>query len=344
MATIEIKCQVPECSYTAKGSSEAIAIAMLTNHNSVHLASTTAPTNRRSHKAPQVPRPEVKQDITHEEWNSFLEEWKRYKRITEPQTTEIPDQLILCCERSLARLIQKENPDIISEGEDALIEAIERMAVLQVAVSVRRSKLLSTRQEPGQLFREFYANVRATAATCEYSIPCPHPCCATRAHVNYTPRVVKDILIAGIADDEIRKDVLGISKLDTKTDKDIVQFVEEKEMARNACLSTSRSEVSGVSQYRKQSREESKNQPQNDTKQKLLLKGVCSKCGCEISLYTRYRSGKMNKDPFSQCLKCFRIERDKPENKTNESQNNAVSSFIESLSSFNRARADTDPL
>ena len=46
--------------------------------------------------------------------------------------------------------------------------------------------------------------------------------------VDYTPMVVKDILISGIEDSEIRKDVLGMTDLDTKSDKDIVKFVEEK--------------------------------------------------------------------------------------------------------------------
>ena len=40
--------------------------------------------------------------------------------------------------------------------------------------------------------------------------------------------VVKDILIAGIEDSEIRKDVLGMPELDAKSDNDIVKFVEEK--------------------------------------------------------------------------------------------------------------------
>ena len=39
--------------------------------------------------------------------------------------------------------------------------------------------------------------------------------------------VIKDILIAGIEDSEIMKDVLGMAKLDKKSDKDIVKFVEK---------------------------------------------------------------------------------------------------------------------
>ena len=131
------------------------------------------------------------------------------------------------------------------------------------------------------------------------------------------------------------KDVLAHPQLDEKVDKDIVRFVEEKEMARNACHATGRSEINAMSQYRKHAKD--------DTKHKLALKGKCAKCGTEISLYTRYRSGKINKDAFTNCLNCFRMERDKPDRKGNSSENNVVSSFIESLSSFHRDRAHTDP-
>ena len=335
---IEIPCQFPGCSYVAKGNSEPIAIVMLSSHNNVHLQ-TAASTNRRSHiKPPQIARPEVKQDISAEEWYSFLEKWKRFKRITDLPNDEVADQLLQCCERPLSRLLLKENPLIVEEGETALIEAIKRMAVLQVAISVRRTKLLSMRQEPGQMFREFFANVRATASTCDYTIQCPHACCSDRDPIDYTSRVVKDILVAGIADDEIRKDVLAHPQLDEKIDKDIVKFVEEKEMARNACQATSRMEINSLSGYRKKSRD----QTREDTNNKLSLKGKCQKCGVEIALYIRYRSGKMNKDSFTHCLKCFRLERDKTDKKGSESQNSAFN-FVESLSTFHRDRANTDP-
>ena len=65
----------------------------------------------------------------------------------------------------------------------------------------------------------------------------------------YTSKVVKDILVAGIADTDIRKDVLGHPNLDTMLDKDIVKFVEEKEMAKNAVSATSRSDVNAMSNY-----------------------------------------------------------------------------------------------
>ena len=305
---------------------------MYTSHSNGHLQQST---NRRTTtKPPQITRPEVKQDISTEEWYSFLEEWKRFKRITDLQTHEIADQLFQCCERPLARLLLKENPDIIDAGEKELIEAMRKMAVLQVATSVRRTKLLATKQEHGQLIREYNANVRATASTCDFTIKCPHSCCADKDPVDYTSKVVKDILVAGIADTDIRKDVLGHPELDNMLDKDIVKFVEEKEMVS----STSRSDVNAMSNYRKQSKDE------DGAKKKLSMKGKSSKCSEEMNLYIRYRSGKMNKEPFQNCIKCHKANQ-KTQGKGGEvaASNVEGTSFIESISSFERGRSETNP-
>ena len=181
-----------------------------------------------------------------EEWQEFESDWSRFKR-SHDVDDDVANQLFHCCVKPLKSLLIKENPNIIHEGEEALLNAMKQMAVLHVATSVRRANLLSTKQESGQTFRQFYANVRAAASTCGFSVRCPQTCCSLRQQngqpaphppVDYSPMVIKDILIAGIEDQEILKDVLGMADLDAKTDKDIVKFVEEKEIARNALASS----------------------------------------------------------------------------------------------------------
>lgn len=333
---VKIDCQYPGCDYAVEHESEAIAVVMYQSHGNSHLQTSA---DRRNHaKPPQIARPEVKQDISAEEWYSFVEEWRRFKRITGLQDSEIADQLYQCCERQLSRLLLKENPNIIDEGEKALLEAIRKMAVLQVATSVRRTKLLSTKQEHGQLFREFFANVRAAASTCDFNIQCPKPCCKDEKPIDYTSKVVKDILVAGIADPEIRKDVLGHPDLDKMVDKEIVKLVEEKEMAKNAVTSTS--DISALSTYRKQSKDnnnKNSNDSNNILSKKLSMKGKCGKCSDEMSLYIRFKSsGKLNKEPFKFCMKCHKAEQNK--------ENSSVSTnFIDSMSAFDRDRADSNP-
>ena len=169
MAITRIQCQYTGCTYVSENASEAVAIAMLTSHNNIH----QGPASRGStakQKVPKMDRPELTQDINDEEWQTFEAEWKRFKRCTEMVDGDIADQLIECCEKSLTRLLLKEDPNIIEAGEAALMGAMKRMAVLHVATTVRRTNLMRLKQDHGQTFREFNANVRAVAATCAYNV------------------------------------------------------------------------------------------------------------------------------------------------------------------------------
>ena len=65
MATTSIQCQVPGCTYKAENASEAVAIAMLTSHNSVHQGGAVR------NRAPKVEPPIIKQDASDEEWQTF---------------------------------------------------------------------------------------------------------------------------------------------------------------------------------------------------------------------------------------------------------------------------------
>jgi len=99
---------------------------------------------------------------------------------------DLADQLIECCEKPLSRLLLKENPHVIEDGEAALLAAMKKMAVLGVATTIKRTNLMAMKQEHGQTFREFNAHVRAIAATCAYSVRCPHQCCNTENAVKET--------------------------------------------------------------------------------------------------------------------------------------------------------------
>lgn len=300
----QIPCQFPDCAYVAEHASEAVAIAMFSSHIVVHQQPAIINTATKQ-KVPPIDRPEIKQDVDDEDWATFIAEWTRFKRCTDIPEHSVCDQLFQCCERSLGRLLIKESPDIIAAGEEALLHAMKRMAVIRIATSVRRANLLASKQDHGESFREFYANVKAAASTCDFNVRCPNECCAENPKIDYTLMVVKDILVAGVADSEIRKDVLGWSELDAKTDKELVTFVEEKEIAKKAWLGKAAG-AAGISAYRKHPKSEDM-----DVKRKLAMRGNCSKCNVQISLYTRYQSGKLNSTPFQMCLRCFRETRNK---------------------------------
>lgn len=325
---MEIPCQFPECTYTATHADKDVAIALFQSHNLSHQASQNTAGN---HKLPKVERPVLKQDVNDEDWCAFLSEWERFKKRTNMNVAEINDQLLECCERNLRRLVIKEDPHVFDEPEADLLVAIKRMAVIQTATSVRRTKLLQSKQEPNHTFREYYANVRASAATCKYSIKCPHTCCADKDAIDYTPLVVKDVIIAGILDSDIMKETLGWKDLDSKTDREVVRFVEEKEIARNAFNNplVNTTSTAALSSYRSKKSPATTN-AEEEVKKKLGLMGKCKDCHQSMNLYSLNRYKRINRNPYKLCSECFQSNRSNkqsaPPDKTSEA--GALQSFI----------------
>ena len=335
--SITLKCQFTGCDWETTNSSEAVAIALLTSHGNVHIH---APAIESRSKQPKVDRPELVQDITDEDWESFSEDWRRFKRSWYTAATtqvEVTDQLLQCCEQNLRRLLVKQDPQISNSSENDVLLAMREMAVIKIAASVRRTKLMLSRQEHGVPIREFYANTRAAAATCNYTVKCSHPCCNDKASIDFTHIVVKDVVLAGMADSDIRREVMGISDLDAKNAKEVVAIVEEKEMARDACFDSS--EVHGVSTYR-QNRRNLPNRS-NDIKAKLSQRGKCSQCGKEMNLYHKFPSGKTNSKPFKLCQSCFKSGTNKRDAAASSSKTSALSSFVGSLQMGNPDEASS---
>ena len=137
----------------------------------------------------------------------------------------------------------KVNPHITSEALSALLAAMRSLAVIPVATSVLRTELLQLYQERDQAFRAFAARVRGKAETCAFNATCE---CGTS--VDYTDHVIRDVLLNGLSDPDIRRDVLGTKDILTKLINDVIALVENKEMARNALPSATLSSISTFKQ------------------------------------------------------------------------------------------------
>ena len=101
------------------------------------------------------------------------------------------------------------------------------------------SQLLENLQERDEPFRAFTARVRGKAETCAFSTKCE---CGK--NVDYTDHVIRDVLLNGISDPDIRREVLGTKDVLKTPVNDVIALVENKEMARNALPSSTLSVVS----------------------------------------------------------------------------------------------------
>ena len=235
MTQFRLACQFGHgCTYVAVHDVVEVAVAFLNSHSMTHQSANLSSTGGASVRAPKIDRPVLKQDVSDEDWEMFKAEWSRFKLCYKFLPSELNQQLFQCCEPRLGNLLLKFDPKVCEGTEEALLTPMEKMAVLHVASTVRRTKLMTIQQAHGQSVREFFALVRSAASACSFSVKCPHTCCVENKPVDYTACMVKDVFICGLNDDEIKRDILAATDLDQKTDREVLTIAEEKEVARNA--------------------------------------------------------------------------------------------------------------
>ncbi len=153
-------------------------------------------------------------------------------------------------------------------------------------------------QSGDEPIRNFVAKVQGKARVCGFvtSFTCHN--CQTTQDVDYTEEAIKDVVIAGLSDGEIRNSVLDIDEVEKRSLNDIVSIIERKEKNRKAYCSPA---VAAISTFKKQQNKSGdihskRQQPPGPSK-----KIPCPRCG---STFRKF-NGK-NIKPFQFCLKCFR--------------------------------------
>ena len=142
--------------------------------------------------------------------------------------------------------LPKANPNAATETLPELLAAMRSLAAIPVTTCALRTELLQLRQERDEPFRAFTAKVRGRAETCSYSTA--RTCGRS---VYYTDHVIRDVILNGLYDTDIRREVLGIAEILEKPIKEVIALVETKAMARNALPSPTLSAVSSFQRLKK---------------------------------------------------------------------------------------------
>ena len=93
--------------------------------------------------------------------------------------------------------------------------------------------------------------------------------------------MIHHVILNGLYDDKIRRDVFGQPNLETMKIEYLFMLIEAKETARET---TSSPATSAVSQFKKSQKEVSS---QATFKQTLEQKGKCNSCGVEFLVYKK---------------------------------------------------------
>ena len=302
---VVIKCPIIGCSYETTDCSEAIACVLLTAHTPQHTAKLPA-------TGPKLDRPRIDTGITQEEWNIFKLRWDVFVDGSGFDPTASSSQLFQCAGEELGNSLLKADPSITSKPTADLMKAMETLAVVAVATGVIRAELVQMKQDRGETFRTFAARVRGKAETCSYTTKC-----SCNSTVNFTDIIVRDVLIAGISDLDIRRDILGTDAILQRPVNDVISLVESKEMARNA-LPTS---LSTVSSFKREKQHLPPKQHATTNRQQTTH---CPKCSDTYNLYSEGRFG-WNTRPHRICLKCYKEQRS--QSTSQNSRNGPVSNI-----------------
>ena len=279
--------------------SEAVACTLLAAHSTIHMAGPPRDMHNRNANGPKYDRPKVDIGITLEEWNMFTRRWEIFAAGSQIDATHLSFQLFQCAGVTLGDRLLKSDPSIVTKPTTDLISAMKSLAVIAVAIGVTRAELTSMRQERDESFRSFAARVRGKAETCAYRTKC-----SCLREVDFTDCIIRDVLITGIADSDIRLEILGADAILERPVNEVISLVEGKEMARNA-ISPS---TAGISSF-KRSKATLPSPPvlhsqQNDRTQTAR----CPDCKKPFAIYTEGARG-WNTLPHRQCITYYRAQR-----------------------------------
>ena len=159
--------------------------------------------------------------------------------------------------------------------------------------------------------------------------------CRVKTDVDFTDHILRDVLLAGIYDADIRREMYGIDKILEKPVNDVISLVEKKEMARDAHSAASAFAMSSMKEQQKKSL---RNNPQKQQQQRQDEADRTKQVPCPHykKLFSCYREGKFgwNSKPFEMCRNYYRSQkRQKPNvSSVSESQSADVGIIVANVS------------
>ena len=183
------------------------------------------------------------------------------------------------------------------------------LGVILVALGVLQSNLTAERLDP-----DGKAKQQGKAETCEFKIifiwRCSNWQTTETREVCYTDKVTRDVLLNGIADLDIRCDVLSTKGIQTKPIADTIALVETRE---TACNANPTSAVSALSEYRQSNQDcliQQKQQVWSCAQSQTTVfdqskTAACPDCGSTFHRYSKKARG-WNKCSHTLCKSCWK--------------------------------------
>jgi len=302
-----LNCPIPGCGFATDDVDVVGAAAILNAHTYTHMAvaQQAAPPVR----GPKLDRPKLQLNCTNEDWNAFQRRWETYRTGSGIRDDNAAGQLLECTTEQLGNILLRAEPAFTTKPIAEALQVLKSVAVVPVALGVLRSELSIMRQYPDEPFRTFAARVQGKAEVCEFTVTFNVNCgtCnnAVTGEVYYTDEVIRDVLLNGIADSDIRREALGSEDIQVKSIAQVIAFIESREIARNA--NSHSPSLSALSSYRR-SNCQSSGRSQSPSRADHSKPAKCPDCGNTLDVYTKKSRG-WNRNPHKKCESCWKKSR-----------------------------------
>ncbi len=243
-----IRCPIPSCDYSTDDVDAAIVVQLLQLHQVTHNQQQALSSHLT--KVEKVKRPTISASGTSEEWSYFKTRWTEYVEATGINGKDLVIQLLECCDEELRKdLTRSAGGSLTTKNEEAVLEAIQKLAVRVENIMVARVTLHDMQQDRDEPVRVFCSRLKGQADVCQFTTECIE----CKKTVDYTNQIVRDCIIRGISDDDIRLDVLGHENQDMELDV-LVSYIESKETGKRSIsrFSNSQGVAAAQSSYHKQ--------------------------------------------------------------------------------------------
>ena len=290
---VVVKCPLNGCDYSTEDLSESLVVELVKLHMLSH-------TSQPAVRGPKLNRPTIEVGADEEAWTAFQRRWETFRRGSQIQESEASTQLFECAGPELSELALKLEQDLTTKPVDEVMQTLHSLAVIPIARGIVRAELMRMEQSNDETFRTFAARVKGKAETCglKFTMKCSRD---QLLMADYTMETMRDVLLAGIADIDIRREALSCEDLQHRPLNELIAFVERREMPRNAAAEHS---VSALSSFKRSKAVHRKATPPPVDHQRSVR--PCPVCNNPYQIYRKGKRGGWNKTPFQKCYDCYR--------------------------------------
>ena len=173
-------------------------------------------------KRPNLAMPKIADQCSPAAWEDFIREWHAYTNTSNIDADHAPAYFLHCLDGNVRTTLYCQTTDPNKMPIADLIKSARAVTVLHIPTGQRRFDAIKMRQADGEKFTQFYTRLRGAALDCYFKVIEP----ATKAPVDFTPNILSMILLQGLADEEIRRDILKKKDVDSWEPQRIVTEVE----------------------------------------------------------------------------------------------------------------------